>query len=116
MIQGGDPLGNGMGGPGYDFPDEFVPGLTFSGHGVLAMANAGPNTNGSQFFITHVATPHLNYKHTIFGHVVSGQEVVNGIRQGDVIEKIEIIRNGDKAKNFATDQAAFDRLLGERRK
>ena len=115
MIQGGDPLGNGTGGPGYNFPDEFVPSLTFNGPGVLAMANAGPNTNGSQFFITHAATSHLNYKHTIFGHVVSGQEVVNAIRKGDAIEKIEIIRNGDKAKNFATDQAAFDRLLGEKK-
>ena len=115
MIQGGDPLGNGRGGPGYNFPDEFIPALTFSGPGVLAMANAGPNTNGSQFFITHKATPHLNYKHTIFGHVVSGQNVVNAIRNGDKIEKIEIIRNGDKAKNFATDQAAFDRLLTKRR-
>ena len=111
MIQGGDPLGNGMGGPGYSFPDEFIPGLMFSGPGVLAMANAGPNTNGSQFFITHKATPHLNYKHTIFGHVVSGQDVVNATRQGDIIEKIVIIRNGDKAMNFATDQAAFDKLM-----
>jgi len=115
MIQGGDPLGNGRGGPGYNFPDEFVPALTFNGPGVLAMANAGPNTNGSQFFITHKATPHLNYKHTIFGHVVEGQDVVNAIRTGDKIEKIEIIRNGDKAKNFATDQAAFDRLLAEKK-
>jgi peptidylprolyl isomerase len=115
MIQGGDPLGNGRGGPGYNFPDEFIPALTFSGPGVLAMAKAGGNTNGSQFFITHKATPHLNYKHTIFGHVVSGQNVVNAIRNGDKIEKIEIIRNGDKAKNFATDQAAFDRLLTKRR-
>ncbi len=73
----------------------------------------GPNTNGSQFFITHRATSHLNYKHTIFGHVVSGQDVVNAIRQGDKIRRIEIIRNGDKAKNFATDQAAFDKLMGE---
>ena len=115
MIQGGDPLGNGTGGPGYDFQDEFVSGMIFNGPGILAMANAGPNTNGSQFFITHIATPHLNYKHTIFGHVVSGQNVVNAIRKGDVIEKIEIIRNGDKAKNFATDQAAFDRLSAQRK-
>ena len=115
MIQGGDPLGNGTGGPGYDFPDEFVSSLVFRGPGVLAMANAGPNTNGSQFFITHKATPHLNYKHTIFGHVVSGQDVVNAIRKGDIIEKIEIIRNGDKANNFATDQAAFDKLLTQRK-
>jgi len=115
MIQGGDPLGNGTGGPGYDFPDEFVSSLTFSGPGKLAMANAGPNTNGSQFFITHKATPHLNYKHTIFGHVVSGQNVVNAIRKGDKIEKIEIVRNSDKAKEFATDQAAFDRLLAQRK-
>jgi len=111
MIQGGDPLGNGTGGPGYRFPDEFVSSLTFNGPGVLAMANAGPGTNGSQFFITHRATPHLNNKHTIFGHVVAGQDVVNAVRKGDTIEKIEIIRNGDKAKNFATDQAAFDKLL-----
>ena len=115
MIQGGDPLGNGTGGPGYKFPDEFVTSLIFKGPGVLAMANAGPNTNGSQFFITHKATPHLNYKHTIFGHVVSGQDVVNAIRKGDTIEKIEIIRNGDKAKNFATNQAAFDRLLAQKK-
>ncbi|MDH3332433.1 MAG: peptidylprolyl isomerase, partial [Desulfobulbaceae bacterium] len=87
MIQGGDPLGNGRGGPGYNFPDEFVPGLMFTGPGVLAMANAGLNTNGSQFFITHRATSHLNYKHTIFGHVVSGQDVVNAIRQGDKIRR-----------------------------
>jgi peptidylprolyl isomerase len=116
MIQGGDPLGNGTGGPGYNFPDEFVPELTFSGPGVLAMANAGPNTNGSQFFITHKATPHLNYKHTIFGHVITGQNVVNAISNGDIIETIEIIRNGDTARGFATDQAAFDRLMAEKKK
>ena len=115
MIQGGDPLGKGTGGPGYKFSDEFVSSLVFRGPGVLAMANAGPGTNGSQFFITHKATPHLNYKHTVFGHVVSGQDVVNAIRKGDTIEKIEIIRNGDKAKKFATDQAAFDRLLAQKK-
>jgi len=113
MIQGGCPLGTGTGGPGYSFPDEIVPDLKFTGPGVLAMANAGPNTNGSQFFITHVATPHLNGKHTIFGHVVEGQDVVNAIEQGDVIKTIEIIRQGEKAQQFQTDQAAFDKAEAE---
>ncbi len=111
MIQGGCPLGTGTGGPGYTFPDEIVSSLRFSGPGVLAMANAGPDTNGSQFFITHVATPHLNGRHTIFGHVVEGQEVVNAIEQGDTIEKVEILRVGREAERFRTDQAAFDREL-----
>jgi peptidyl-prolyl cis-trans isomerase A (cyclophilin A) len=100
MIQGGDPQGNGSGGPGYAFKDEFVPELNFTGPGILAMANAGPATNGSQFFITHVATPWLNQHHTIFGHVVSGQEVVNSIVQGDIILHIKIIRKGKPAKKF----------------
>jgi peptidylprolyl isomerase len=108
MIQGGCPLGTGTGGPGYSFVDEFDPSLKFTGPGVLAMANSGPNTNGSQFFITHVATPHLNTRHTIFGQVVQGQEVVNAIQQNDTIQKIEILRQGEAAKNFSTDQAAFD--------
>jgi len=108
MIQGGCPLGTGTGGPGYTFADEIVSSLKFNGPGVLAMANAGPGTNGSQFFITHVATPHLNGKHTIFGHVVEGQDVVNAITQDDAIEHIKILRVGDKAKKFKTDQAAFD--------
>ncbi len=111
MIQGGDPEGSGRGGPGYKFPDEFDPSLRFDGPGVLAMANAGPDTNGSQFFITHVATPWLNGKHTVFGRVVAGQDVVNAIRKGDRIKEIKIIRRGAAARNFKCDQAAFDKLL-----
>ena len=100
MIQGGDPQGNGSGGPGYSFKDEFVPELKFTGPGILAMANAGPATNGSQFFITHVATTWLNDKHTIFGHVITGQEIVNATQQGDTILHIKIIRKGKPAKKF----------------
>jgi peptidylprolyl isomerase len=111
MIQGGDPVGNGTGGPGYRFPDEIDPSLKHDGPGVLSMANAGPGTNGSQFFITHGATPWLDGKHTVFGRVVEGQEVVNAIRQGDRIERITIIRNGPGAAAFKADQAAFDELL-----
>ncbi len=111
MIQGGCPLGSGTGGPGYTFPDEIDPSLTHSGPGILSMANAGPGTNGSQFFITHVATPWLDGKHTVFGHVVSGMEVVNKIVTGDVINSVQIIRVGAAAESFKNDQKAFDALL-----
>jgi len=113
MIQGGCPLGNGTGNPGYSFPDEIVPSLRHSGPGILSMANSGPNTNGSQFFITHTATPWLDGNHTVFGNVVSGQDVVNAIRQGDRINSIRIIRVGERAEAFENDQAAFRRLVDQ---
>jgi len=100
MIQGGDPLGTGSGGPGYKFKDEFDSSLKHDKPGVLSMANSGKATNGSQFFITHKETPWLNGKHTIFGHVLIGQDVVNSIAKNDIINKVDIIRNGKKAKNF----------------
>jgi peptidylprolyl isomerase len=110
MIQSGDPLGNGMGGPGYKFRDEFDPSLKHDGPGVLSMANAGPNTNGSQFFITHTATPWLDGKHAVFGRVVRGQDVVDAIKQGDKINSILIVRNGAAASAFQPNQASFDKL------
>ena len=108
MVQGGDPQGTGSGGPGYKFADEIDDSLVFDGPGKLAMANAGPGTNGSQFFITHVETPWLQGKHTIFGTVIEGQDVVDSIKQNDSIKTVEIIRVGAKAEAFENDQDAFD--------
>lgn len=110
MIQGGCPLGTGTGNPGYLFKDELNTGLTHSGPGILSMANSGSNTNGSQFFITHVATPWLDGKHSVFGHVVVGQDIVNAVEAGDIMGKVVITRVGYKADSFKSDQAAFDRL------
>ena len=100
MIQGGDPEGNGSGNPGYFFDDEFTSDLKHDKAGILSMANRGPATNGSQFFITHKETPHLDGRHTVFGHTISGQQVVDAIVQGDKIKTVTIIRQGKNAKKF----------------
>lgn len=102
MIQGGDPTGTGRGGPGYKFKDEFNANLKHDKAGTLSMANAGPNTNGSQFFITHKDTPWLNNKHAVFGHVIDEEsmKVVNSIVQGDTIIHVKILKVGKKARKF----------------
>ncbi len=115
MIQGGCPQGQGTGGPGYKFDDEFHHELRHDAPGVLSMANSGPGSNGSQFFITHVATPWLDDKHTVFGHVVEGQDVVDSIAQGDEIQSVEIIREGEEAKNWNAVEA-FRTFEGSREK
>ena len=103
MIQGGCPKGDGTGDPGYKFVDEITE-LAHDRAGILSMANGGPGTNGSQFFITHKATPWLDGNHTVFGHVISGQDIVNTIAKNDVIQSIKIIRNGKEAKKFKADK------------
>ena len=115
MIQGGCPQGTGTGNPGYKFDDEIHPDLKHDGPGVLSMANAGPGTNGSQFFITHVETSWLDGKHTVFGKVVEGQEVVDAVAQGDLMDSVEIIRVGEAAEKFNAVEA-FRTFEGAREK
>ncbi|MBD3583929.1 peptidylprolyl isomerase [Flavobacterium selenitireducens] len=115
MIQGGDPKGTGSGGPGYEFDDEFHPELRHDSPGVLSMANSGVGSNGSQFFITHVATPWLDDKHSVFGKVVEGQDVVDAIKEGDTMDKVEIIRVGQEAQKWNAVEA-FRTFEGSRAK
>jgi FKBP-type peptidyl-prolyl cis-trans isomerase len=115
MIQGGCPQGTGTGDAGYKFDDEFHVELKHDGPGVLSMANSGPGTNGSQFFITHIATPWLDNKHTVFGHVVEGQAIVDTIKQGDKIDSLEIVRVGAEAEKWNAVEA-FRTFEGSRAK
>jgi len=112
VVQGGDPAGDGSGDPGYNFPDEFDPTLRHDGPGVMAMANYGPDTNGSQFYITLTAAPALDDNYTIFGRVVQGIEVVEKLAAGDVMTTVTILRIGSAAKNFEYDQKAWDKYYG----
>ena len=115
MIQGGCPQGTGTGGPGYSFDDEFHPTLKHNNPGILAMANSGPASNGSQFYITHIATDWLDNKHTVFGEVVEGQDIVDAVAQGDVLETLEIVRVGAEAEKWNAVEA-FRTFEGSRAK
>lgn len=112
VVQGGDPLGTGEGGPGYAFPDEFVPGLRHDAAGILSMANSGPDTNGSQFFFTLGPVHRLNYLHSVFGRTVRGADVLPQIKAGDTMT-VKIIRRGAAAENFRADEAAFAKLMAD---
>ncbi len=116
IIQSGDPLGNGSGGPGYEFPNEIRKDLRHDKAGVLAMANRGPDTNGSQFYITMRSAPWLDGYFTIFGYVVKGMDVVNSIVQGDKLESVRILRIGRDARNFKVSQSRFERLVAEKKR
>ncbi len=116
VIQGGCPLGTGTGGPGYQFPDEFDDSLKHDKEGVLSMANAGPQTNGSQFFITLAPTPHLDGKHSVFGYVVKGLDVIQKIKQDDEMIKVTIIRSGKKAGKFIVNDKIFKELVDKSEK
>jgi peptidyl-prolyl cis-trans isomerase A (cyclophilin A) len=115
MIQGGCPQGTGTGGPGYSFEDEFHPTLKHNRPGILSMANSGPASNGSQFFITHIPTDWLDNKHTVFGHVTEGQDIVDAVAQGDVLETLEIVRVGEEATKWNAVEA-FRTFEGSRAK